>query len=108
MTFKVGDRQHMVYQETDNGPVFMMDDEEYCLTIFSLQFWRVSSAIICYFYRFSYFYMPLYQFYAFSRASLYESKPFLMDKGVHLRDEYKYGRRSGVGANVKYSRGGWG
>ena len=98
----------MVYQATDCVPSWIMDDEERHLSNFSLRFWRVGSAIICYFYRFSYFYMPLYQFYAFSRASLYESKPFLMDKGVHLRDEYKYGRRSGVGDNVKKSRGGWG
>ena len=45
------------------------------LSILSPQFWRVGSANICYFYNFSYLYMPLYQFYTFSTAFMFESKP---------------------------------
>ena len=52
--------------------------------------------------------MPVYQFYAFSRVYMSESKPFCMDKGVHLRDDYKYGRRSGFGTNIKGDREDWG
>ena len=37
----------MVYQATDHGPFWMMDDEERRLSILSLQFRRVGSAIIC-------------------------------------------------------------
>ena len=51
-----------------------MDDEERRLSILSLQFWRVGSAIIRYFYNFSYLYMPFYQFYTFSTAFMFESK----------------------------------
>ena len=72
-TLKVGDRQKMVSQATDHGPFWMMDDEERRLSIPSLQFRRVGSAIICYFYHFSYLYMPSYQFYTFSTAFMFES-----------------------------------
>ena len=74
MTLKVGYRQQTVYQATDHGPFWMMDDEDRRLSFFSLQFWRVDSAIICYFYTFSYLYMLLYQLYAFSTAFMLESK----------------------------------
>ena len=60
MSLKVGDRKQMIYQVTDHGPFWMMDDEERRLSILSLQFWRVGSDIICYFYNFSYLRMPLY------------------------------------------------
>ena len=96
----------MVYQEIGTVPFWIMDDEELHLSNFSLWFCRVSSAIIDYCYRFSYLYMHLYQFYPFSRVYIIESTLFRMYKGVHLRDEYKYGRRSGVGANVKNGRAG--
>ena len=38
MILKVGDRQQMVYQETDHGPFSMMDDEEYRLSFFLFSF----------------------------------------------------------------------
>ena len=52
-----------------------MDDEEHHLSILSLRFWRVGSSIICYFYCFSYLYMPLYHLYDFSIAFMFVSKP---------------------------------
>ena len=65
----------MVYPETDYGPFWIMDDDERRLSIFSLRFWRVKSAIICYFYNVSYLYMPLYQFYNLSTAFMFKIKP---------------------------------
>ena len=79
MALKVGDRQQMIYQVTDHGPFWMVDDEERCLSILSLWLWWVGSAIICYFYHFSYLYMPLYWFYAFSAEFMFESKPARSD-----------------------------
>ena len=61
MTLEVVERQQMVYQAIGHGPFWMMDDEDRRLGILSLQFWWVSSAIICYFNHFSYLYMELVQ-----------------------------------------------
>ena len=74
MTLRVGNRQQMVYEATDHGTCLMMDDEELHMSSLSLQFWRVRIAIICYFYHFSYLYLPLDQFYAFSTAFMFEIK----------------------------------
>ena len=49
MTLKVGERKQIVYQETDHGPFWMRDDEECRLSILSLHFRWVRSAIIFYF-----------------------------------------------------------
>ena len=57
-----------VYQENYHDLFWMMDYEEHRMSIFSFQFWREGNDIICYFYNFSYLYMPLYQFYTFSTA----------------------------------------
>ena len=86
MTLKVDNRQQMIYQATNHVPFFMMNDEERHLSIFSLWFWRVGSVIICYFYHFSYLYMTLYQFYAFSRPYIFEINPYHMDESVDLRE----------------------
>ena len=87
MTLKVGNRQQIIYQATDHVPFCMMDGEERHLNFLCLWFWQVGSVIICYDYHFSYLYMPLYQFYAFSRQYIFESKPSRMDDSVVLRDK---------------------
>ena len=56
-----------------------MDDEEHYLIILSLWFWRVSGAIIRYFYNFSDLYMSLHHFYAFFTEFIFESKPARRD-----------------------------
>ena len=53
----------------------MMDDEERRESILSLQFLCVGTAIIYYIYRFSYLYIPLYQFCAFSTEFMFKIKP---------------------------------
>ena len=74
-----------VYHKTDQGHFWMMDNEDRCLSILSRRFWRERSAITCYFYRFSYLYMSLYQFYTLSTAFMFESKPARLFVNFKLR-----------------------
>ena len=64
-----------VYQATDCGLFWMVDDEECRLSFFSIQFLAVRECYYMLFYNFIYLYMPLYQFHTFSAACMLESKP---------------------------------
>ena len=72
MTLKVG------YHLSRNLSWNILDDGRWgaLSEFFSLVFWWVGSGAICYFYRFIYLYMPLYQLYTFSMAFMLKSKPF--------------------------------